>query len=164
MKKQLMMIVAFCALQASQSFAAWPLELPWMNAHGSEKTYRASDHPDAVFVVEAYFDGCGWCHKNSPLVNALAKEFQGNDRVQFLDVGVDYTDREFQSWINATKPNHPVLKDPDGASFLSDFNIQGYPTTLVLDSNGDEQYRHIGYWGANGASEVRDAINEALVK
>ena len=159
--KKLSLVVA-AMLQASLAFGAWPLALPWMNAVGGQATYTSADHPNSVFVVEAYFNGCHWCHQNAPKVGALAAEFQGNDRVQFVDVGVDGEESEYQAWISSTNPNHPVLKDPDGASYLGDFAIQGYPTTVVVDCHGKELFRHEGYWEDTGADEVRQAVKSGL--
>jgi len=161
MKKALFV---FLALQVTQAFAAWPVELPWMNAHADspKKTFNTAELPHSIFVVEAYFNGCHWCNVNAPQVNQLAQEFEREDRVQFLDVGVDSQDSEYQNWIRHNTPNHPVLKDPEGAKLLGDFNIEGYPTTLLLDCHGVEKYRHVGAWGSDGADEVRAAIQREL--
>lgn len=150
------------ALIASPAWGAVkPFSLPWMNQSSGEATYHSVDHPGGVFVIEAYFLNCPYCNDNAPNVDRLADKYRGNPRVQVLDVGVDRNDSQYESWIQKHNPNHPVLKDPR-RTVIGPLGTTGFPSTYVLDCNGNVRESTSGLWNATKKAQLEQAIEKLL--
>src|SRR5437868_1958977 len=104
-------LAATAAGQAGAAIAANQIDpavvsFPWMNGPASGAVYRLADHPNTVFVFEAYELSCVYCNDNAPNVDALAAEFASDPSVQVIDLGLDTSLRDYQSWIAQHNPNH----------------------------------------------------------
>ena len=128
---------------SSAAFAVQPFELRVMNGETVNETFNSDTYPDGVFVIEAYFNNCPYCHQNAPKINSLAKKFEGEESVHVLDVSRDCRQSDYTRWMQRTNPNHSVLNDCNQA-VLGQLAIRGFPTTIVLDCNLTEVYRHVG--------------------
>jgi len=138
-----------------------PFELRWMNHEDPTTTYKSSDHPQAVFVIEAYFRNCPYCNDNAPNVDALRDHYVGNELVQILDVSSDCSARAYREWISMHNPNHPVLNDCNW-EVLGPLNVTAMPTAIILDCNFNELYRSTGTWGSNTVARIRSVIDRQL--
>ena len=149
------------AVVSSAAFALAPFELPQMNAQIPGTVYKTADHPNSVFVLEAYFRRCPYCNYNAPNVDALAESYVTESRVQVLDVGIDRSNSDYSAWIAAHHPNHPVLKDANRL-VVSQLGTSGYPSTYVVDCLGHVLAQTTGQWGAEEEAAVRGAIETGL--
>ncbi len=138
-----------------------PFNLKWMNHEVAGTYYRSSDHPNAVFVVEAYFRNCPYCNDNAHNVDALKDHYSDNDLVQVLDVSSDCSNRDYRDWIAEHNPNHPVLNDCNW-EVLGPLGITGMPTAVVLDCNLNELYRTGGTWDSWEIRRLRNVIDRQL--
>ena len=136
---------------------------PWMNGPARDARYEFGDlaNKNKVHVLEAYSVTCSWCNRNAAQVDALADEFRLDARVQFLDLGLDANDRDYQRWIQAQSPNHPVVKDVGHAVWQALAQEDGTPQTFVLACNGSLMGATFGYWGEAEKAALRGAIAEA---
>lgn len=138
-----------------------PFSLPQMNAEQQGTNYNSADHTSAVFVIENYFLNCPYCNDNAPNVDALAESYADNERVQVLDVGIDKSDAQYATWIEKHNPNHPVLKD-SAKKLTSQLGTTGYPSTYVLDCNGNVAMKTTGVWSSSTKSKLKSKINSLL--
>jgi peroxiredoxin len=136
--------------------------LPVMNGQPGEM-FDSSQHANKVLVIEAYFNDCPYCHQNAPKVDALAEEFAGEDRVIFLDVGVDRKDSQYEAWIQKHKPNHPVLKDAS-RKLISQLGTKSFPSTYVIDCSGNVIFSTSGVWSFSVVERLANKIREASEK
>jgi hypothetical protein len=115
MKKLLLIAVALMFSGAASAVDMNSFDgMPWPN-NADREVYNFSENSNSVFVVEAYFNGCPYCHQNAGNVDSLASEYSDNERVQVLDVAHRRDSQsELQSWINRHNPNHPVISDQTG--------------------------------------------------
>jgi peroxiredoxin len=148
------------------SASAWGLDsfvLPQMNGEQIGQMYSSSDHPTGIFVFEAYFNRCPYCHQNAPIIDELAAEFASEPRVQVIDLGRDCRDSDYTSWISRHNPNHPVLKDCE-QKVLSQMGVSAFPTTVIYDCKGVERFRNVGTMDrgvyARAVSVIRAALSE----
>lgn len=155
MKTIFAIAVIVCSLYAPKILAINPVELPIMNGNGG--TYKMTNHPEGIFVVEAYFLNCPYCNQNAPEVNSVASMFADDSRVQVLDVGVDRDDSSYATWIKKHNPNHPVLKD-SSRKLIQQLGTSGYPSTYVINCKGKIVESTEGAWG----DEEREAIVSAV--
>ncbi len=89
----------------------------------------------------------------------MAGFYSLDDRVQFLDVGIDRDDSLYEAWIREHKPNHPVLKDAK-RELIKQLGTSGYPSTYVLNCKGEVVYKQTGVW--ESTQKLRIAIDSAL--
>ncbi len=153
--------ILFFQVFTVNSSAIGPFRLRWMN-HVSENTfYDSKDYPDSVFVLHTYFLACHFNHKLEPAVNALAKEYEDEPRVQVLDIGIDSKPSDYDTWIDKHRPNHPVLNDV-GRLLISQLQTQRYPTTYILDSELNIKFEWVSLWNENALKRMREVIDENL--
>lgn len=134
--------------------------LPWMNSSQSD-TYESRNHPSGIFVIETYYKTCPHCNDNAPNVNSLTEKYKNHSRVQVLDVGVDQEKSKYHAWIQQHSPNHPVLMDVS-RKLTRELGTQGYPSTYVLDCNGQVKAETVGSWGTQERRKIENAIDALL--
>jgi hypothetical protein len=136
-------------------------DFPLKNGSTRDETYKMSDHPNTVFVFEAWGISCGYCNENAPVVDALAAEFASNPRVQVLDLGLDTDDSAFQEWIARHSPNHPVIQDVGRRVFNALKTSSGIPQVFIVNCKGEMVGNFVGTWGGSTGT-IRGYINRAL--
>lgn len=156
-----MRALAIAALFCINAFAVNPFELPQMNHDQAGTLFKSTDHPNGVFVVEAYFLGCPYCHENAPNVDELAEKYANEPRVQVLDVGVDRQDSQYAQWIEKHQPNHPVLKDANRV-LIRQLGTTGYPSAYVIDCKGTVLHKTSGVWNSSKKAAIEKAIAQGL--
>lgn len=135
------------------------LTLPQMNHDVPGTVFEPSKN--AVTIVEMYFNTCPYCNDNAPAVDRMAEYYQAAPRVQVLDVGIDTRDSDYASWISKHQPNHPVLKDAQ-RKVAKALGTTSYPSTYVLDCNGNVLYKSVGAWSKATERKIYDAVERGF--
>ncbi len=152
-------------LFASTGFAAGidpaTTEFPWMNGPSRDSRYILSDFPNRVHVWEAFSITCSWCARNAVQVKAMKAEFATDDRVEFIDLGLDSRDADYVRWIQTHQPTYPVVKDVDRKVWTALSTQTGIPQTFVTDCRGNVVDSTIGYWDAAAKTRLKAAIARA---
>lgn len=157
----LLALFSLSAVAQTKDKAVTPFSLPQMNHEQVGTPYSSADYKNGVFVVEAYFLGCPYCNDNAPYVDDLATKYAAEARVQVLDVGVDKSDSQYATWIKKHSPNHPVLNDKN-RDLIRQLGTTGYPSSYVLDCNGNVLYKTSGVWNSTKLAGIDGAIEKAL--
>lgn len=84
-----------------------------------------------VTFVELGSVGCIPCDKMQPIMKEIEEEYKGQVKVVFHDV-----------------------KTAEGQPYKEKFNIRAIPTQVFLDKNGNEYYRHLGFFAKDKLVEV----------
>lgn len=161
MKKTGSLLTLVLFSKAVFALTVQPFSLPQMNAEEQGTNYNSADHASAVFVVENYFLNCPYCNDNAPNVDDLAGYFAENPRVQVLDVGIDKSDSQYATWIEKHNPNHPVLNDAR-KELTRQLGTTGYPSTYVIDCNGNVAMKTTGVWSSSTMSKLKSKIKSLL--
>ena len=128
MKKILIAMLAATAFwQANAAESTWLTDLPKAQA-------QAKSENKIVLMDFTGSDWCGWCIKFKKEVLDTA-EFQAYAAKNVVLVELDYPNKKVQS--DDLKKANAALK--------TQYDIHGYPTLLVLDQNGKEIGRQVGY-------------------
>ncbi len=152
--------LAFAAAASSPAFAIDTFKLPVMNgAEGA--VYDSAEKTDAVFIVESYQLRCSYCNDNAPKVDELAQFFAYEERVQFLNLGIDRDRRDYQQWIQRHSPSFPVLMDAQ-RSVWNQLGGSGTPTTWVLNCRHEVKWTHVGSWEQATRGELKGVIDREL--
>ena len=91
-----------------------------------------------VTFVELGSVGCIPCDKMQPIMKEIAEEYKGQVEVIFHDV-----------------------KTPEGEPYKKEFNIRAIPTQVFLDKEGNEYFRHLGFFAKD---EIIKVLQEQGVK
>jgi len=123
-----MTVLTFAGLLAGSSFAA-EKSVKSAEAKGPAKTVAVSK--PLVTFVEIGSVNCIPCRAMQPIMNAVEEEYKGQVKVVFHDV-----------WT------------PRGKEDAMKYNIRVIPTQVFLDKEGNEYFRHEGYFPKEGVVEV----------
>lgn len=138
------------------------LEFPQLNGISADAVYRMADHPNSVFVFEAYRVACGGCNENAVNIKKLVEDFKDHPRVQILDLSMDSTRADFDLWLSRHAPSHPVVQDVNFKVFKALRSGSGVPQVFVVDCRGDLLGGLSGIWDADAADKVRRIIHAGL--
>lgn len=128
MKKLITLLtLALLAVPVLAEDLKWTTDLPAAKA-------QAKKEGKLVFVDFTGSDWCGWCIKLDKEVFAT-KEFAAYAEKNLVMVKLDFPRKSAQS--ETLKKANAALKDQ--------FNIEGFPTLIVLDGEGKELWRQVGY-------------------
>lgn len=147
---------------AAQTVDPATTSFPWKNGATRDAQYTLGDHPNVVHVLEAWTLTCGSCSANASAVQELAAEYAGNERVQFIDLGLDANERDYTRWIATHAPTHPVVQDVDRAVFEFLRKVDTVPQGFVLSCEGQLAGWVSGLWTVTVKAELRAAIAKAL--
>lgn len=122
---------------------------------------QLSEFKGKVVLVDFWASWCVSCKTSFPALDSLYKEFQPRG-FEVLAVNVDEKRRDADAFLSA-RPNHlRVLFDPKGASAQA-FNVQGMPTSFLIDKAGDIRFTHVGYSG-DVAVQYKSEIAQLLLE
>lgn len=151
---------AVAAAFAAPAYGINAFQLPVMNGSDGE-VYDSATKTDAVFIVESYQLRCGYCNDNAPKVDELARYFSYEEKVQFLNLGIDRDNRDYQQWIQRHNPSFPVLKDAQ-RTLWNQLRGSGTPTTWVLNCKHEVKWTHVGSWDEGTREELKGVIDAEL--
>jgi len=145
MKKILVVVAAGCVwLQAQAADLTWGTDLPKAQAQA-----KADDK--MVLMDFTGSDWCGWCMK-------FDKETLSTDK--FADYAKAHLELVVVDFPNK-KPQSDALK-ADNKALAAKYGVDGYPTFVVLNADGKEIGRQVGY--APGGPEAFIAKLESYGK
>ena len=84
-----------------------------------------------VTFVELGSVGCIPCDKMQPIMKEIEEEYKGQVKVIFHDV-----------------------KTAKGAPYIKEFGIRAIPTQVFLDKDGNEYFRHLGFFAKDELIKV----------
>ena len=136
-KKISIALLAICALL--QGCAAE--ELQWLTDLPKAQAQAKSENK----LVYIDFNGSDWCApcKQLRAVLSSSKEFAGFAKTNLVLVDIDFPQRKEQS-EELRKANEELSKK---------YNIEGFPTVIVLNGEGKELKRQVGF-GGQSANEL----------
>ena len=137
MKKLILGIIASLAIVAANA-----ADLTWHTSLPDAKA-KAKAENKLVFVE---FTGSDWCPPCKKLHKEVLKseDFAEYAAGKYVLVELDFPRRKEQS---------EELKQANKA-LAKEFNVQGYPTVVILDTDGKELYRSVGYGGGTVADYI----------
>ena len=89
-----------------------------------------TDEIKATFV-ELGSVGCIPCDKMQPIMKEIEEEYKGQVKVVFHDV-----------------------KTAEGQPYIKEFSVRAIPTQVFLDKDGNEYFRHLGFFAKDELIKV----------
>lgn len=119
---------------------------------------RLADLRGKVVVLDFWYRGCVWCARIVPLLNQLAKDFEGEPvAIRGMSIDPDVTDARYV--IKQLGIKYPTLR---AEGIDKRFGVTAFPTLIVIDKNGIVRQIEVGY-SATTQHDVGKVI-EGLVK
>ncbi|HMQ59165.1 MAG TPA: TlpA disulfide reductase family protein [Flavilitoribacter sp.] len=121
-------------------------------------TFHLADHRGKTIVLNFWFIGCTPCEQEIPELNTLVREFRKKDDVVFLAVGYDNAEkvRDFTA-----RKRFAYTHAPNGRRVAGLYNVEGFPTNVIIAPNGRISSYRSGYFSRNNENMLREAIYSA---
>ncbi|WCT13461.1 TlpA family protein disulfide reductase [Mucilaginibacter jinjuensis] len=111
-------------------------------ADTSGKIYTLSQFNNKVVVLDLWFSGCGECIAAYPFFKLVEEKFRNDTCVVFISICEDV---EKRNWIKSMRTgrytsnlavNLYTMGQGDKHDIIRHYDIDGYPTFIVIDKNG----------------------------
>ena len=122
-------------------------------------TIELSDHQGKAVILYFFDLGCTPCGPEADVISDIDDAYS-NSRVFIVLVTVhswDSDDGLYQFKIDHNL-NRPIVRDDNFGTYSSPFNIAYTPTTILLDEDGNQVNRFIGY-DAGHFDQIKNAID-----
>jgi len=114
-----------------------------------------------VLLIDFWATWCPPCRESVPVIRDLHKKY-ADKAFELLGVSADGDEQALKNFVTSNRMNWTEYLDLSG-SIGESFEIDGYPTYVVVDKQGVIRYKQSGF-GPSVAAELDDAINKALKK
>lgn len=110
-----------------------------------------------VVVVNFWATWCVPCRDEQPALERIRRNYRGRG-VELL--GVDERDdvAAARAWVEEFSVTYPSIQDPSG-SWADDFELFGYPDTVVIDASGTIRW---AVYGQTSEGQLRQLIDRVL--
>lgn len=125
-------------LQAYTGQQDRPLKLP--NHTGG--SVSLADLKGQVVLLNFWASWCPPCLHEMPSMTRLKTQFSDHN-FEILAVNLAEQAQDFEPFLKANPVNFPVLLDPQGQA-IKDWRIMAYPTTYLIDKQGQIRYALFG--------------------
>lgn len=129
----------------------------------SGETVTRDDLLGKVVIIDFWETWCAPCLASFPDLNTIYVNYRNRDDVVFLVINSGWFDTEddARSFAETRPYEFPYAMDVDNR-MTDAFGVSGIPTTVILDSEGREAFRHIGYDGPDYVAELSLEIDLLL--
>jgi peroxiredoxin len=114
-----------------------------------------------VVMINFWATWCGPCRQEMPLLAQLHAKYEPLG-FTMLGVNVEPDSAAAVAWLKGVPVTFPILFDTDSA-VAGRFGVEGMPSTVLVDRNGQVRYVHRGYKPgdeAKYADMIRSLVKE----
>jgi len=148
--------------RSGESEDSGPLDVETIDAPGSEA--GSFEVPgDGVTVIMFFVTACGNCQSQMPLLADAHEELVDShgDAVRMLSAtyqSPESMDSEtLRDWWDTHEGNWPVGYE---SGLATSYGVVGYPTTIVVDSDGEKQWRETDVLGTDRIVAAVESVLE----
>jgi peroxiredoxin len=106
------------------------------------KSHKLSDYRGKVVVLDFWYRGCGWCIRSMPQMKQVAEDFKEKP-VAVIGLNTDRDPADAKFVAQAMGLNYTTLCIDRGV--VDKFNVQMFPSLLVIDAGGIVRKFDTGY-------------------
>lgn len=124
---------------------------------------QLADYKGKIVLLDFWASWCGPCLEEMPFLIELYKEFEGRP-FEIIGINIDTDLVNMQGFLDELDVEVPfvMVHDPDG-DLPAKYDLEGMPTTVLLDQHGVIRYRHTGFRNKDEAKyrkEVETLLHE----
>ncbi|MGZ8955933.1 MAG: TlpA family protein disulfide reductase [Methylovulum sp.] len=123
--------------------------------------YDLQQFQGQVLYVDFWASWCGPCAKSFPFLNKLDSDFRDKG-LQIVGVNLDEKASDAQDFLAKYPANFAIAAD-SGEQCARSFNVQGMPSSYLIDRKGVIHYVHMGFRPAE-AEELRVLVEQLLAE
>jgi thiol-disulfide isomerase/thioredoxin len=112
-----------------------------------------------VVYLDFWASWCKPCRESFPWMNSLLTRYP-DDRFTIITVNLDAETAEMHRFLEKIPADFDIYHDPSGA-IAEQFQLEGMPTSYLIDANGKVVRRHIGFY-TRKIEEYEREIEELL--
>ncbi|WP_316766981.1 TlpA disulfide reductase family protein [Pedobacter frigiditerrae] len=113
---------------------------------------------DKIYVINFWFINCPPCKQEIPELNKVVEKYKDNKDVVFIAVALD-SKSELKEFLKTTAFNYNIVDD--GRYYSQKYEIDGYPTHVIIGKDGLIKFSTIGLAG-NTVYWIEKTIGEQL--
>jgi peroxiredoxin len=120
-----------------------------------------ADLKGQVVMINFWATWCGPCRQEMPLLAQLHDKYEPLG-FTMLGVNVEPDSAAAVAWLKSVPVTFPILFDTDSA-VAGSFGVEGMPSSVLVDRNGQVRYIHRGYKPgdeAKYADMIRSLVKE----
>jgi thiol-disulfide isomerase/thioredoxin len=106
-------------------------------------TFDLSQYQGKVVYLDFWASWCKPCKKSFPWMNQLTRKYADKNFV-LVTINLDTDAKAMEKFLEHTPAEFDIFHDPNG-SLAEKFQLQGMPTSYLINSNGKVVSRHIGF-------------------
>ncbi|MBA6233601.1 MULTISPECIES: TlpA family protein disulfide reductase [unclassified Colwellia] len=118
-----------------------------------------AQHRGEVIYVDFWASWCGPCRKSFPWMNKMQREHQSKG-FTVVSINLDAEQALAKEFLQDNSANFAVVYDPKG-DLARFFKIQGMPSSLIINKEGEIKYAHSGFFTAK-VSQYEQEIQQLL--
>ncbi len=96
-----------------------------------------------VLVINFWFTTCPPCKAERPYLNKIVDDYKADPNVVFLAVALDPKEN-LVAYLKEHEFKYTVI--PDGNKIAKSYDIQGYPTQVIVDKEGKVAFHTVSYY------------------
>jgi thiol-disulfide isomerase/thioredoxin len=118
-----------------------------------------ASHKGKVVYLDFWASWCKPCRESFPWMNGLLSKYPA-DKFTVITINLDAESSEMQRFLGKIPAQFDIYHDASG-SIAEKFQLEGMPTSYLIDSNGKVVSKHIGFYTSK-ISEYENEIEELL--
>lgn len=122
-------------------------------------TIKLADHQGKVILLFFFDLPCTACGPESDIISNIDDDYSNSQvYIVLITVYPQDSDDGLNQFANIHNLDSPIVRDDLSQTYASFFNIAYTPTTIILDKDGGEVERFIGY-DANHYNQIKYEID-----
>ena len=121
--------------------------------------FKLENFRGKVIYLDFWASWCKPCQKSFPWMNSLKDKFPAA-RFQVVTINLDADSKDMQRFLDKVPAQFDIYHDPSGR-IAEQFQLEGMPTSYLIDRNGKVVKKHIGFYESKTAEYEKEI--EALL-
>jgi thiol-disulfide isomerase/thioredoxin len=113
-----------------------------------------------VMVINFWFTTCPPCKQERPYLNKIVDDYRSDTNVVFISIALDQKP-QLETYLKDNEFKYIVI--PDGKKLANSYDINGYPTQVIVDKEGKIAFHTLSYYYVTDYW-MRKTIDELRVK